>query len=259
MAVTSALRLACVTLAVGACSGNKRPPAVEDATHAGSARDAPAAHDGSGAAPAVAVASGDVQVRVTWTDVPRAARASPGKTACGTPRAPAVSPTTTWGIPDVLVILEGGPPPVGEARIRLADCALAPRVAIGGALVVDSAADRPARLALRAAGTDTDLHALEGTATRPIQLPIAGHAVTTPLPPGSVHELRYADESSWIVAGPGVVTDRGGVAMLRDVPVGTHTVRAWLPPRAGQPARHATGEVAVADGDLAELSLELAP
>jgi hypothetical protein len=41
--------------------------------------------------------------------------------------------------------------------------------------------------------------------------------------------------------------------------LGTHHLRAWLPPRAGQPARHAEGQVTVVAGDLAELTLELRP
>jgi hypothetical protein len=36
-------------------------------------------------------------------------------------------------------------------------------------------------------------------------------------------------------------------------------VIAWLPPRAGQPARIARGTVTAAVGTLAELTLQLAP
>ena len=45
---------------------------------------------------------------------------------------------------------------------------------------------------------------------------------------------------------------------LHEVPAGPHAVTAWLPPRAGQPARIARGTVTAA-GSLAELSLRLAP
>jgi len=49
------------------------------------------------------------------------------------------------------------------------------------------------------------------------------------------------------------------VVLVRDVPPGVHAVRAWLPPRGDQPARHAHGEVTVVAADLAELTLQLAP
>ena len=47
-----------------------------------------------------------------------------------------------------MVFVEGAPAITGEAHVRLADCALVPKVVIGSALVVDSTADRPAKVVL---------------------------------------------------------------------------------------------------------------
>src|SRR5262245_51125293 len=105
-----------------ACSGGKpRPPVADDARHV---TPPPSPRDG---APPTGV--GDVQVRVEWKNVPLAARSSPGRTPCDTPRAPTVTPTTTWGVPGAAVLVEGVTKDLGEARIVLAGCALAPRVA----------------------------------------------------------------------------------------------------------------------------------
>src|ERR1043165_878967 len=53
--------------------------------------------------------NGDVQLRVEWKDVPIEARASAGRTPCNTPRAPSVAPTTTWGAPDIVVMIDVPP------------------------------------------------------------------------------------------------------------------------------------------------------
>jgi len=252
-------RAASLVIALGACSSGK-PRTPEDAKRATPPGDA--AVVAADAASAPKPPSGDVQVRVEWTKVPPAARSSPGKTVCGTARAAAVAPTTTWGIPDVVVIVDGAPGSLGEARVRLADCAPSPRIAIGSALVVDSAADRPAIVALAHRAQVSDLRAEIKSAipARTIQLPIAGHAVTAPLTPGAIYELTVArGDAAWIIAAQASVTDPSGVVLVRDVPPGVHAVRAWLPPRGDQPARHAHGEVTVVAADLAELTLQLAP
>ena len=247
-------------LALVACSSSK-PRTADDA------KRAPPPSDAAAIVPVVADApdapkapSGDVQVRVEWTNVPPAARSSPGKTACGTARAPAVAPTTTWGIPEVIVIVDGAPGTPGEARVRLADCALSPKIAIGGALVVDSAADRPATVKLAQRGALSDLRKLTAGDARSIQLPIAGHAVTAALTAGGIFEITSErGDAAWIVAAQAAVTDPSGLVLVKDVPPGVHAVRAWLPPRGGESARHAQGEVTVVAGDLAELTLQLAP
>jgi hypothetical protein len=277
-------------VALSACSGKARTDGAGSAHPAGSAGSADAAGSagsadaagsaGSAAAPAP---TGDVQIRVEWADVPAVARASPGRTPCNTPRSPSVAPTATWGIPDAIVLVEGArsdsaaapagsaaaPADSAEARIVLADCALSPRVAIGSSLLIESAVDRPATVTL---AKRADLSRPEAasappsTPPRALRLPIAGHAVADPLEAGGAYELATADkapETAWLIAPhprvAAAVTDPSGQATLRGVPPGPHAVIAWLPPRAGQPARIARGTVTAAVGALAELTLQLAP
>lgn len=248
---------ALAVLVAAACS-SKQPPRADDA-----AKPAPARSDAApiDAAPvATGTGSGDVAIRIEWKDVPAAVRASPGRTPCNTPRAPAVAPTTTWGIPDVLVVVEGAPAPTGDARLTLADCALAPRLAVGPAVVVESALDRPAKLVLSRRGELAKLPAVTAGEARPIQLPIAGHAVAVALEAGGIYQLATDGkdpELAWLVAGAAAITDATGLATIKNLPAGAHAVSAWLPPRSGQPARSARGTVTVVANELAELTLEL--
>ena len=53
------------------------------------------------------------------------------------------------------------------------------------------------------------------------------------------------------------VTEAQGQVVLRDVPVGTHPVRAWLPPRNGGEARTAAGTITVSAGTLADITLDI--
>ena len=261
-------------------AGSSGPPgsgAAGSSGSAGSAADTGSAGStGSAAAAAVGSAAraasklGEIQIHVEWADVPAVARSSPGRTPCNTPRATPVSPTPTWGIPDAIVIVDGARADSAESRVVLADCALSPRAAVGSSLVIESAADRPASVALSKRG---ELSKPESVARGPaagaprlLRLPIAGHAVSVSLDPGALYELATADkdpETAWLAAPPSgaaaAVTDTSGQAMLRDVPPGPHAVTAWLPPRAGQPARLARGTVTAAPGQLAELTLQLAP
>ncbi|MDX2093109.1 MAG: hypothetical protein SFX73_35025 [Kofleriaceae bacterium] len=233
-------RLALVLLA--AC-GSGKPRVVEDARKPAPSGDAAMPIDARSAT----ATTGDVQVRIEWADVPVAARTSPGLTSCKTPRSPAVAPSTTWGIPDVLVVVEGAPPVTTEAHVRYADCALTPRIAVGTSLALDSIADRPVAIKL---------------ATRTIQLPIAGHTVTLPLASDDLVELvpdAQGAESAWVAGGAGAITDASGTVLVKDVPPGTHIVRAILPARGGHPAMKAEGTVSVVAGDLAELTLKLVP
>jgi hypothetical protein len=46
--------------------------------------------------------------------------------------------------------------------------------------------------------------------------------------------------------------------VLHAVPAGRHAVVAWLPTRGGQPAKLARGQVDVAAGAAAEVTLDLA-
>lgn len=265
---------------VASCSGKARPDGAGSSGPAGSggagSAAVPAGGSGSsgsaanGPPPVAPLANGDVQIRVEWPDVPVAARASAGRTPCNTPRSPSVAPTATWGIPDALVIIESGRIDTAESRIVLSDCALSPRLTAGGTLVVESAADRPAAVSLSKRADISrrgELSPLSAAAPpRVLRLPIAGHAVTLPLDPGGVYELSTSDkdpETAWLAAGiQGTtlsVTDASGQAVIRDMLPGTRAVTAWLPPRAGQPARLARGSITVVPNQLAELTLVLAP
>ena len=244
---------------LAACSSNK-PRTADDATHTPPPpRDAIVVD-----APPPIVSSaktGDLQVRVEWRDVPIPMRASPGRTACKTPRLPAVAPTTTWGIPEVLVVIDGsaaghggatGPQPAN--RIVLADCAFSPRIVAATSVVVESAVDRPAKLSFTKRGEALDK--LEAGTPRAIQLPIAGHAVTLPLDANGIYELTADTESAWIVAASNAgVTEANGALLVRDLAPGTYAVTAWLPPRAGATAKRVTGSATVVAGDLADLTL----
>lgn len=215
----------------------------------------------SGDAHAARPATGDLQIRVEWPDVPVTARTSPGKTPCHTPRAPSVAPTTTWGVPDALVVVDGAVPLIANAHITLADCTLTPRIAVGSALAITSAVDRPAKLVLRKRGTVATLGQLAAGEPIPVVLPIAGHTVTTPLDTGAIYSLETdaADpEVTFIAAVPsGYVTEASGQVIAHDLAVGAHAVTAWLPPRAGRPARIGRGTATVAAGELTELTIIL--
>jgi hypothetical protein len=200
---------------------------------------------------------GDLLVRVEWKDVPASVRGSPGRTPCNTPRAPAVAPTTTWGIPDVFVFVDGAPGKPGEARVVLAECALAPRVAHGATLIVESAADRPMTVTLSKQGAIADPTKLADGDPRPIQLPIAGHQASVALDAGALYTLAIDKETAWVAAGAAAVTDAAGAILVEDLPAGTRQVTAWLPPRSGQPARIAKGEIEIKPGAQADLTLEL--
>ncbi len=247
-------------VALAACNGK---PRLEEATQTAPVRaDAAPAIDAQIAqiAPVLRGGTGDLQIRVEWPDVPAAARSSPGRTPCHTPRAPAVAPTTTWGVPEALVVIDGAAPPLARARLTLADCALTPRMAVGSELAVTSAADRPAKLVLRKRGT---LDHLVNGEPLVVQLPIAGHTVTTLLEPGAIYSLETdaaEPEVAFVAAvASGYITEPNGQIIAHDLAVGAHTVTAWLPARAGQPARTGHGIANVAPGDLAELTITLAP
>jgi len=268
--VAGAGRRALLLLAA-ACSAAPRP---EDAARAASRDGAPAGSSGviglvgeppapaprGSSAPSVGPKTGDLQIRVEWPDVLVAARSSPGLTPCRTPRAASVAPTTTWGVPDVLVIIEGGAPPPATAGVTLADCAISPRLAVGASLAITSAVDRPAKLVLRKRGAFDHLAA---GAPISVMLPIAGHTATAALDPGNIYSLETSaaePEVAFIAALPGAyVTEPSGHVIIRELAVGSHAVTAWLPPRGGQPARAGRGTATVSAGELAELTVTLSP
>ncbi|MDQ3341562.1 MAG: hypothetical protein M4D80_40945 [Myxococcota bacterium] len=252
------MELRLIVLLLAACSSNK-PRTGDDATHPPPPlRDAAFAIDAPVVVPSSAGKTGDLQVRVEWRDVPIPMRASPGRTACKTPRLPTVAPTTTWGVPEVLVVVEGATIPSASSRIVLADCALAPRIVASTSVVVESATDRPTQLSLAKRGDLASIDKLEKGTPRPVQLPIAGHAVALPLDASGIYELAADTETAWIVAAPNAgVTESNGALLVRDLTPGSYAVTAWLPPRAGAPAKLAKGTATVVAGDLADLTLTL--
>ena len=253
---------------LAACSSKAR--VVEDARSAKPPHDATAIQIPTGpyrADPAT-FANGDVQLRVEWKDVPTVARASPGRTTCGTPRPPAVTPTTTWGIPDAIVMIDvdhGKPLTDPQARVVLEHCGLSPRIAIAGANVtVASAADAPAQLSFTRTQVARTLEVRPPDKTQPlaVQLPITGHEVAIALAADAIFTVGYADESAAIVAATTPyygVTEANGQIVLRDVPVGTFAVAALIPARAGQPARAGKGTVTVTANALAEVTIDVTP
>jgi hypothetical protein len=206
---------------------------------------------------------GDVQIRVEWKDVPVVARASPGRTACATAKLAAVAPTTTWGIPDAVVMIEvdhGKALTAEPARIVLEHCALSPRVAIGSSLTIASAMDAPAQLTYARVGAARPLAAPVKAEGKPLRLPVIGHEVEIPIDPSSLLAVTSAEDDALVIAPPTpyfAITEASGQVVLRDVPIGTFDVSALLPARSGQPARTAKGTVTVVAGALAEVTLSL--
>jgi hypothetical protein len=258
-------------VACAACSGGKRK-AVEDARHPVGADDA-----GSGAGKVVppiptgpyrvdtAAKTGDVQIHVEWKDVPAALRASPGATPCGTPARPAVTPTTTWGIPEAIVAIEidhGKALVPIRPRIELEDCALAPRLAVAGpTLAIASAVESPQIVTLAEVGHLPLGSPLTAGTPRTLYLPIVGHEVEAALTPGSIYTVRFgATEIATVIAATTpyiAITEATGQALLRDVPIGTYAVHAWLPERGPLEPRVVTGTVTVAEGALAQVTLDI--
>jgi hypothetical protein len=267
-------------LVLVACSSGK-PKQIEDATRT---------HDAAGSSAVSSVGSpvpadrpvepssklqttGDVQVRVEWPTMPLAARVSPGASACGAPLPAQVSPTTTWGIPDVVVFVEGAPPSTTasssgssrmvnahDARIAIDRCTVTPRTMIGSRITIASAADHPVKASIAKRFGASDPKIGVKAPVIPIALPIAGHEVTVELEADAIYRVGPEGKEvgdGYVVSATAFITDATGVALVKDVPPGKHAVRVWLPPRGGQPARSAKGDVTVEVGDLAEITLTL--
>lgn len=242
---------------VAACSGGKAK-AVEDAR-----RPLPPG-DAAGEAAEVPLGpyrvdetakTGDVQVRVQWKDVPQPLRASPGRTPCGTPHAPPLAPTTTWGIPEAFVAVDvdhGKPFEPPRTRLVLADCALQPRTAIAGdTLAIASGTEQPVTVAIAAGGGKP----------RTLYLPVVGHEVEVILTAGESHHVTSPGATAATVYSattPYVaITGPTGQVVVRDVPIGKHRVRAWFPERGPLEARSVVGTVTVTEDALAEVTLDI--
>jgi hypothetical protein len=257
---------------IAGCSGGK-PKAVEDARHSAPTGDAGAAATTPAPPPTptgpyrvdTSSKTGDVQIRVEWKDVPATLRASPGVTPCGNPARPAVSPTTTWGIPEAVVEIEvdhGKPLAPIRPRIELEDCALAPRLAVAGPVLgIASAVESPQTVTIAELGHLPLGSSLTAGKPRTLYLPIIGHEVEVALAPGSIYAVTFGtSEIATVIAAttPYVaITEPTGQVIVRDVPIGSYQVRAWLPTRGPLEPRTATGTVTVADGALAEITLDI--
>lgn len=262
------LRHVALVVACLACSG-KKAKAIEDARSA----PKPAIDAASPVAPAVVhgyrvdttVKTGDVKIMVEWKDVPQPLRAPGPATKCSTPRVPALEPTTLWGVPDVLLVVDvdhGKAHAPGSPRLVLQECDFSPRVVVAGpSLLVASAMMEPALVSITELAKPLGGAAI-ASKPRSIQLPMAGHEVEVALDADTVYALSFgSDDVAAVVSAttPYVtVTDRSGGATLRDVPVGTHPVRAYLPARNGGEAKTVASTITVTAGALAEITLDLA-
>lgn len=246
-----------LVLVLAACSGGKAK-VVEDARKPA---PAPVIADAAVAQPLppvptgpyrvdTAAKTGDVQIRVEWKDVPQALRASPGLDECGGQVLPPLAPTTTWGIPEAFVAIDvdhGKALTPQRPRIVLEGCALSPRLAVAGtSLAIASATEQPAQVTF------------EG---KPVYLPIAGHEVEATLTPGTTYTVGYGTrELATVVSATTpytAITEATGQVIVRDVPVGTHRVRAWLPKRGALEPRTVAGSVTVTAGALTEVTLDI--
>ncbi len=252
---------------VAACGGRGG----DDAHHAVPAPVRPGRGSGSGSGSGSG-GRGEVAVRVDWPNTPIAVRQARGRNPCGLAAHPQVEPTTMWGVPDVVIVIDGdaaAPAPPPEPRVVYRSCALSPRITLAArSVVIGSERDEPVGLNLYALGPSSKLGVVESGAAasgkRAIELPIAGHAVVAELAANTVYELdrsttdldrsTTSDDSAFIVtAANAAVTDASGGALLRGVAAGVHEVSAW------QPYAHqlAHGTVTVVAGQTAELTLEL--
>jgi len=260
-------------LAPAAC-GPKRPVATNhDAGDAGAADagaidatadEAEVATDDAGAR------GGRIKVTVTWPTAPPAVRASPGYTACHTPKRPRARIGTLHGVAGVLVVVDdapatatgvdagtGGAPPAPSPRIVIRDCLPSPPIALApsdaAAIELQNQDERPHAATIEPLGAAWRAGAAPPAgATARAQLPALGHTVTVPLDGPGVWRLAVDDAWAYVVSAPhAAITDDVGQVGLPALPPGTYAVTAWLPPTApGQPDQRATGTLAVPGGDL---------
>ena len=269
-------------LAIGCGCGSRRPPATGGHGDAGDAGPAAVADAAIDAAPragteaayrVIAVddtSGGHLDVSVVWPTAGAAVRRSPGRTPCGTPRAPRARIATLHGVAGAVVIVDiaagKAPPPAGDVRVTLRDCALVPAIVLapglGGALEVQSQDEAPRHVTATALGPAWRAEPLRAPLAA-ANLPAMGHTVAVALDDAGAIELA-ADgaDPAYAIAPPHpyvAITDDSGAAGFDHLPAGTYPVRAWLPPAAGQPAIAATGTATIAAGADAALTLTLAP
>jgi hypothetical protein len=280
-------RAALVLAVVSGCGGKRAPTvasAARDAGDAGVAIDAPgadaiaipdAAPRAAGTVPGYRVIdvahAGTVRITVEWPAASAAMRRSPGRTRCGGPRPPRARIATLHGVADAVVVLDvtagKAPPPTQPIRLIARDCAVTPTVSVapglGDRLEVQSADDAPQTIVIAELGPAVGKTAPPTTRAR-AHLPVPGHTVAIDLDAPTVVSVAHdGDPDAAIAIAPPhpyvAVTDDVGVARFDAVPPGTHTVIAWLPPRAGAAAITVTGSITVAADAAASATLTVAP
>lgn len=229
--------------------------------------------DGAGATDAP-VAVGRISVKVVWPTAPASVRASPGYTACHTPRRARARIDTLHGVAGAFVVVADLPASRAAAatvapapRLTVRDCAVEPpAIAASGVLEIQSQ-DAAHTVIVERTGKpwlDDDVTPAPVTLAH-AQLPVIGHTVSVALDePGAIRVAAdgASDDAAWVLAPPhrhAGITDDVGALGLAEVPAGTHTLVAWLPPRAGQTAQRATAQVTVVADETADVELRFAP
>ncbi len=275
---------------LAACPGKGNSTPRRDAGDAGTVTGAGGSGTGTGtgtapdgvAAPYVLAATdadggvggASLTVKVLWPTATAAVRASPGYTACHTPRRARARVGTLHGVAGAMVVLDVGagkaPPPVAAIRVTVRDCASTPAALaaprLGSTLEIQSQ-DVAHEVFVERTGKpwlEDDILLAPVTLAR-THLPVIGHTVAVPLDEaGAIRVVTdgAADDATWVLAPPhpyAGVTDDEGAILLRDVPAGTFTIVAWLPPAGGQPAQRATASVTIAAGADADASVTFTP
>jgi len=217
-----------------------------------------------------------ITVKVLWPAAPADVRASPGYTACHTPRRARARIHTLHGVAGAMVVLDGvaagkAPPAVAKpVRLTVRDCAIGPVATVAsrlGAALELQTQDTAHELVVTRTGKPwlEDDGLLAPVPLARAQLPVVGHTVALPLDePGAIRVAADgADaDAAWVLVPPhpyAGITDDVGQLALRAVPPGEYTVVAWLPPAAGFPAQRAVANVTVKPGEDADATLTFAP
>jgi hypothetical protein len=269
-----------LAMLLAACPGKGTSTPRRDAGDAGATTgsapilDAAATADSDGDGGAAGAGKSTLSVKVLWPTAPAAVRASPGYTSCHTPRRARARIGTLHGVAGAMVVLEGvaaGKPATAAKPVRLTirDCSIDPvagMARVGAALEIQTQ-DRAHEVMVVRVGKpwlEDDIKlapvTLAGT-----QLPVVGHTVAVALDePGALQVAvdGAADDAAWVLVPPHAyagVTDDVGALGLHDVPPGTYTLVAWLPPAAGFPAQRAVANVTVKAGENTEATITFAP
>lgn len=196
---------------------------------------------------------GRVTLEATWPTAPTSVRTPPGRTPCGTDRAPYATIHTLHGVAAIPVWLEGG----GTDRIRTNTVIDVGRctslragaiVAVGEELRVRNSDERSVGIEIR---WGEALERAPETVIARTALPVIGHTIAVPLERAGVYRIdaEGVADPIWVIAveGAGALTGEMGAATIDGVAPGTYTARAWIPPAGGEPARLVEREVTVGD------------